>query len=584
MNQTKYQPIKNIKLSLTEQQYWVKCPSPTDPNRTGVLQSYPTDRAPKVIEAIQPKLDKILGLSHPHLQTVIDVFATNDSIHIVQEFGNWECAMNRVPYTPVRAKILLQEILPVLNYLHARGVTHGNISHETIIIDDRDRYILTNFLVIADLITESGGEIYSPLRSQLEQIPVANLPMGREWDLYSLGVTTIALLTDRNYEYLYDPLTKKWKWESYVDCSEELAGAIDRLLGQEKQPLNIAFDPLNSSQFVGERRTNALTNSTLTLPKSTTKDRNFYLTISGLLLFAALGSVGYLIWDKFMHKTTDANAISQLQSFPQNRSLTVGYINRVSTRNRTQKRDYPKFREYLETQLRQKYGNDITVELDSAITAREARTKIDRKKWDLVFTGSATNAIAAEDNKYEFVARMSANEDPYRDVCFFVRNSSPIQSIKDFTAERTIALPNDDSPIFTMPLYDLYGKRMRVNIGNTLVKIQEKVKSGAADIGVDFCKIVNQTSGLRALSPNRVIPVGGVFLSPTIASATDRDYLKSTIVKAPDEMQNVANYTRSPGINYNQFRRIDSRAKQLLDCVDFTRNPVDFYCTKPPQP
>ncbi len=581
MKQNKYQTINSIKVSLKEQFYWVKCPTPAEPHRTGILQSYLVDRAQKIIEALQPKIDKLLSLNHPHLQAVIDVFATEDGIHIVQAMGEWESAIDKVPYSPVRAKILLQEILPVLNYLHERDIVHGNISHETIVIDDRHRNILTNFLVIADLITEVGGETYSTLRSQLEQIPVSSLPTGREWDLYSLGVTTIALLTDRNYEHLYDPMTKKWKWESYVDCSEELTNAIDRLLGQEKQPLDTAFTSDKNSSALQILSTQPAALSKIKIAKI---DPDLYRIVIGSLLCGIVGLLGYLSWDKFQSKSNDANLIaSQMRSFPQNGTFTIGYLNRPSTRNRSQRRDYPKFRSYLETELRKKYGNDLKVELDSVITTREAQEKIQQKKWDLAFTFLANNSIIAEDNKYEFIARMAAGEDPYRDVCFFVKNRSKIRSSKDFTPEQTIALPNEDAPIFTMPLYDLYGQRIRVNIGNTLSKIQEKVKSGEADIGVDFCKIIAQTQGIRALSPNRIVPVGGVFLSPTIENVADRDYIKEAIARAPDDIQVKANYTRSSGINYTQFRRIDDRANQLLACVDFTRNPVEFYCTKSPQ-
>jgi serine/threonine protein kinase len=581
MKQHKYQKIDSIKVSLTEQFYWVKCPTAADPHRTGILQSYLVDRAPKLIEALQPKLDKLHSLNHPHLQPVIDVFATDDSIHIVQAMGEWESAIDRVPYSPVRAKILLQEMLSVLNYLHERDIVHGNISHETIVIDENHRNILTNFLAIADLINEAGGETYTTLRSQLEQIPVANLPTGREWDLYSLGVTTIALLTDRNYEHLYDLTTKKWKWESYVDCSEELTDAIDRLLGQEKQPLQFAIDPLKQSAL---QITKKHQNPILSKLGVARLNSELYRPIVGTLLCGIVGLLGYLSWDRFQNKSIDTNLVaSQLQSFPQNGTLTVGYINRQSTRNRTQPRDYPKFQAYLESELRKKYGENVKVELDSAMTAREAQTKLAQKKWDLAFTFLANNSIIAEDNNYEFIARMAAGEDPYRDVCLYVKNNSQIDSSKDFTSDRTIALPSEDSPIFTLPFYDLYGKRMRASIGNTLARIQEKVKSGEADVGVDFCKIVAQTRGVRALSPNRVIPVGGVFLSPTIENAVDRNYIKEALAKAPDDIQINANYTRSPGINYAQFRRIHDRANQLLECVDFTRNPVDFYCSKQPE-
>jgi hypothetical protein len=200
-----------------------------------------------------------------------------------------------------------------------------------------------------------------------------------------------------------------------------------------------------------------------------------------------------------------------------------------------------------------------------------------------VFAASATNSLVAEDNKYEFIARMSANEDPYRDVCLFVMKDSKIEGIKDFTPDVTIALPNEDSPLFTMSLYDLYGKKIRVSFGNTLSKIQEKVKSAEADIGVDYCKLVAKNPQFRSLSPNRIIPVGGVFLSPKVEKIADREQIEQILTKAPDNIQLGANYTRSSGMNYTQFRRINDRATQLLNCVDFTRNPVDFYCTKPAQ-
>jgi ABC-type phosphate/phosphonate transport system substrate-binding protein len=329
-----------------------------------------------------------------------------------------------------------------------------------------------------------------------------------------------------------------------------------------------------------DRNTGDRQSSSLVRTETPQRNTNFYQMIIGLLLFGMTGLLGYLIWDKF--STSDRMA-AQLQSFPASGTLTVGYVNRTPSRPQAQKRDYPQFKSYLETELRKKYGNAVKVELEPVLTTRAAQNQIKHKKWDLVFTASATNSLVAEDVQYEFIARMSATEDPYRDVCFFVKQDSPINSSKDFTPERTIALPSDDSPIFTMPLYDLYGKRMRISMGNTLAKIQEKVKAGEADVGVDFCKTIAQSPEFRTLSPNRIIPVGGVFLSPNITNIADRDYIKDAISKAPEDIQLKANYTRSSGVNYTQFRRINDRANQLLNCVDFTRNPVDFYCNNQPQ-
>jgi serine/threonine protein kinase len=585
MHQNEYPIINTIKISLKEQFHWVKCPSPSDPNRACLLQSYATKSAATILEPWQWKIDKLLSIEHPQLQSIIDVFATDNSLHIVQELDQWDCAIDKIPYSPIQARLLLQEITPALIYLHDRGITHGNISPHTIVVNEQNKYILTNFLVITDLISEVGGDTYPRLRSQLEQIPILNLPIGQEWDLYSLGVTTIALLTNLDYQHLYDPISQKWQWQSYVDCSEELTRAIDRLLGQE-QPQIAADLPVAKIDSAGasSHQNQPKDRQVANLAKIDRPQRypHLYRLSIGLLILSGLGLLGYLIWGR----STAADPVStQLQVFPQNKTLTVGFINRTPSRNRpqSQPRDYPKFKSYLETELRKKYGNDVNVELESALTTKEARTKIEQKKWDLAFASTATNALVAEDSKYEFLARMSATEDPYRDVCFFVMNDSKITSNKDFTPDRTIALPNEDSPIFIMPFYDLYGKKMRVNLGNPLGKIQEKVKSGEADVGVDFCKMVALRSEFRSLSPNRIIPVGGVFLSPKIEGSVDREYIKAAIAKAPDDVQVKANYTRSSGINYTQFRRINDRANQLLDCVDLTRNPVDFYCNKSTQ-
>jgi serine/threonine protein kinase len=341
MRQHKYQLINTVRISVTEEFHWVKCPSSTDLDRSCLLQSYTTNSAQTNLESVRWEIDKLLMLSHPNLQSVIDVFATTDSLHIVQELEKWECAINRVPYTPAQAKSLLQEIIPVLSYLHDRGITHGNISHETILVDDLDRHILTNFLAIADLITEVGGDTYPRLRSQLDLIPVKNMPTGREWDLYSLGVTTIALLTDRDYQYLYDPSTKKWEWENYVDCSEELTKTIDRLLGQEKKPhrekIESGKEPIGEISNLDVRKDNFQPEyspkvSTFFTTSAGKLSPNLYRSIIGILLFSVLGLASYLVWGKYQESNlTDV----QLQSFPQNGTLTVGYLNRTPSRDRS---------------------------------------------------------------------------------------------------------------------------------------------------------------------------------------------------------------------------------------------------------
>ncbi len=579
MDQNKYQPISTIKISAKGKFYWVKCPTLTDPNRSCLLQSYSTKLAAQLLESVQSQIDRLLPLTHPHLQSVIDVVATENSLDIVQELEEWDCAINQIPYTPAQARNLLQELRPLLSYLHGKDITHGNISPEAIVVNQDNKNILTNFLAIVDLITAVGGDTHPRLRSQLEKIPVVNLPTGKEWDLYSLGVTTIALLTGKDYQHLYDLDSEKWNWTRFVDCSEELIEEIDLLLTQKKQPQNMIISALEAPISSRDRRENNLQVIESARINDINKNPDPYWKVASLIMLAIVGLAGYFAWNKFYNSPIEfRSTITRDQPFSQNKTLTIGYISRTLSRAQIQTRDYPQFRSYLETELRKKYGNSLKVQLESVATIRDAQNSIRQKKWDIAFAFSATNSLIAEDNQYEFIARMFANEDPYRDVCFFVNQDSKIQSSKDFSSEQTIALPSEDSSIFVMPLYDLYGKRMRVSLGNSLSKIQAKVKSGEADVGVDFCNVTRLNSTFRTLSPNRIIPVGGVFLSPRIESIADRNHIKEVISKAPIDIQAKANYIMSSGVNYDRFRRINNRANELLACVDFTRNPVDFYC------
>jgi ABC-type phosphate/phosphonate transport system substrate-binding protein len=264
--------------------------------------------------------------------------------------------------------------------------------------------------------------------------------------------------------------------------------------------------------------------------------------------------------------------------FDNDRPLIVGYVNSFQSQRRSI--NYSPLRDYLELELRKKYGNNVKVELNSAANNQEARSKIAQKKWDIAFTLVATNSVVAEDNKYEVIGQIFPQESVYRNVCFFVRSDSKIEKIKDFTPDKTIALPSDDMPLFVMPFYDLYGKKIKVSYGNRLDKIREKVRTGASDIGVDFCETAEKNSEFKVLSPSRVIPMGGVFLSRQVEKADERDYLKKILSEAPQEIQEKANYTTRQIANYSQFRRINDRANELLECVDFTRNPVNFYCTR----
>ncbi len=229
LNQTKYTSITVIQSSFTEQSVMVDCPDKED--KTAIVQSYSTDRADEILATYTSQIDRLISLRHPNIQSIIEIFVEGDNLHLVTGAVQGKPAAVTVPLSEERCEKLLKDILPVLTYLHDQGIVHGNISPDTILFKAQNQPILTDFRAITELKIAAGGEVAQPISQQLTALSIDNIPNGKQFDLYSLGVTVIYLLSNRELKYLYDSNTQKWQWENYLrPSSGKLRRSIDRLL------------------------------------------------------------------------------------------------------------------------------------------------------------------------------------------------------------------------------------------------------------------------------------------------------------------------------------------------------------------
>ena len=242
----------------------------------------------------------------------------------------------------------------------------------------------------------------------------------------------------------------------------------------------------------------------------------------------------------------------------------------------TSSKDYQTFIEYLQDQ----FGNqlEITLEGDGNLSYQAAKNKIIQNQWDIVFTLSPMLSVAAKDNGYSFAARMFPNFEPYYESALFVRNDSSIQSLADLKPTTTIALGDFNSASsFYMPIYDLYGKTLRVNAGNRSSQIREMVKSGKVDVGASSFDLVKDNPAFRMIHVSRKIPGSGVYLSPKL-SKSDQTLLKKVLLDAPAIIKQQANYDVGQEPDYTMFVGISRRAEEVLACADFSQNKINFFC------
>ncbi len=207
----------------------------------------------KATELFQREAGTLYQLRHPQipefraiLQATID---SNPVLLIVEQYisgetyEQWVEAGNRLD--EAEAIQFLKDILPVLSYVHDRGVIHRDISPDNLIREATSKKpFLIDFGSVKQVATtalqisnrqsgsslKSATQIHKPGFSPPEQLYGNITP---STDLYSLAVTTLVLMTGRSPLELYDSQLALWHWRNYLNLSPEFANLLDRLLAHQ---------------------------------------------------------------------------------------------------------------------------------------------------------------------------------------------------------------------------------------------------------------------------------------------------------------------------------------------------------------
>ena len=222
----------------------------------------------KAAELFQREAGTLYQLRHQQipefraiLQATID---THDVLLIVEQYisgetyEQWVEAGNRLD--EIGAVQFLKDILPVLSYVHDRGVIHRDISPDNLIREaTTGKPFLIDFGSVKQIATtaiqiasgqsgtslKSATQIHKPGFSPPEQLYGNITP---STDLYSLAVTTLVLMTGRSPLELYDSQLGTWHWRNYLHLNSEFADLLDRFLAY--QATDRPASAKNASQLI----------------------------------------------------------------------------------------------------------------------------------------------------------------------------------------------------------------------------------------------------------------------------------------------------------------------------------------------
>lgn len=196
------------------------------------------EKASELFEKEAIQLEK-LG-KHPQIP---ELFAylnhDDDRQYLVQEYiegQNLEQELrSQGVFNEAKIKALLTDILPVLDFIHSRGVVHRDIKPENIIRRNSDKKAVLVDFGAAKLVTPLNRSVTGTVIGSAEYVAPeqANGKPNNSSDLYSLGVTCIYLLTQISPFDLFDTSEHEWIWRQFLvnnNVRDDLGRILDKMI------------------------------------------------------------------------------------------------------------------------------------------------------------------------------------------------------------------------------------------------------------------------------------------------------------------------------------------------------------------
>ncbi|MBW4527039.1 MAG: protein kinase [Phormidium tanganyikae FI6-MK23] len=216
-------------------------------SRCVIKQFYPHSNTDKAAELFRLEAQRLETLGqHSQIPKLLNYFEVEGNQYLVQEFVDGRNLAQELAdvgaFNETQIRQLLQDILPILKFVHEHQVIHRDIKPENIVRRSSDRKLVLVDFGAAKYTTETtlgktGTMIGSAAYTAPEQVRGKAVYAS---DLYSLGVTCIHLLTQISPFELFDSGENKWVWRHYLNkhdgfkhkkiVTEWLGTVLDKLL------------------------------------------------------------------------------------------------------------------------------------------------------------------------------------------------------------------------------------------------------------------------------------------------------------------------------------------------------------------
>jgi serine/threonine protein kinase len=181
--------------------------------------------------------------SHSQIPMLLDYFETNGEFYLVQEYVRGSTLAREIRRNGHKneagVKQFLQEILPVLQYVHKHHVIHRDIKPQNLLrCDDDGRLVLIDFgAVKEELVRTSESSIPKTVSTNFvgtmgfappEQFSLRPVYAS---DIFAVGVTCLYLLTGKApLEFDHDTKTGEIDWQKEVELSDHFTYVLSKMV------------------------------------------------------------------------------------------------------------------------------------------------------------------------------------------------------------------------------------------------------------------------------------------------------------------------------------------------------------------
>lgn len=270
-------------------------------------------QAVKHLFSREAQILKTLG-EEDRIPQLIDYLEVEGMLYLVEDFIVGETLTKEInpnrPWSQERVISLLEELLPILQFVHNQGIIHGNIHPDKLIRRESDgKLMLTGLSVLNQIRTEIMAfkrQIRSKIGSgRLGYIPVEQMRgiLRPGSDIYALGAIAIQALTGFNPLQLEEnPETGELVWQHLATVTEDFAGIITQMVryhfrDRYHSVTDILAD-LKSLVEPGEERENkSLDRITINTPSNSAKPKHHFMSSKAACIATsiAFGAGGYFL-------------------------------------------------------------------------------------------------------------------------------------------------------------------------------------------------------------------------------------------------------------------------------------------------